>query len=549
MKRLSIFVVLGIILSQSLAQVPQKFSYQAAIRYNDGTTIANEDVDIKISLRKVALDGDIVYSENHVVSTNPQGIVSLSIGTGTILSGNFIEIPWNETIFIQVDFRLAEEKVDYTTLGVTQILSVPYALYAGNAIQGEGVNGQIATFDGDSWSGTRQVSLSNNTVEVLAMEGRNLDEPIFTVKNSNNEVVFAVYESGVTINIGEQTGGEKSNKAGFAIGGLTGPKTTNNYLTILPDSVRFNLVENSDQDPEKTNKAGFAIGGLTGGKELTHNYLTLKSDTVRFIISNPPSKTNKAGFAIGGLTGPKTEVIDLLSVNVDTTTIYTTLQATGDINVVGNLYTGGSLSTQVIYNGYSYQTVTIGEQTWFKENLRTLYYQSGTEQINPINDVFVYNLQEMSHPNVSNYGLLYSRFATVESAMGICPADWHVPNQQDWEQLFWWLGGETWYDNLDLVAIRMMEVGFWDAAPGTLTPNNLSGYSARPSGRGTKGIPNPTFSDIEQKAYIWSSGDGMGIPSGYIIISKLEGQGIVQVPVDDLTGNELLPVRCVKNNW
>ena len=71
---------------------------------------------------------------------------------------------WNNEIFIQVDFKLADEQEEYVTLGISQILAVPYSLYAGNAIQGEGIEGSITTFDGDNWVSTNQVNLSTNTV-------------------------------------------------------------------------------------------------------------------------------------------------------------------------------------------------------------------------------------------------------------------------------------------------------------------------------------------------------------------------------------------------
>jgi uncharacterized protein (TIGR02145 family) len=504
MKKITLFLLLGVFLWQSFAQVPQKFSYQAAIRNGEGIAIANEDVDIKISLRKLTTDGEIVYSENHLVTTSPQGIVSLSVGAGNLLAGDFLLIPWNNEIYIQVDFRLADEKGEYVTLGISQILAVPYSLYAGNAIQGEGVEGFIAAYDGANWASTNQINLSVNSVEIKAMDDRDQEEPIFKVLNSNNEIVFAVYESGVKINIAEEPNSGKGNKGGFAIGGLTGMKETTettDYLTILPDSVRFNIIENNEQ-----------------------------------------GKGNKGGFAIGGLTGQKYTPVDLLSVNIDTTTIYTTLQATGNVDILGNIYTGGTISTQVTYNGYTYQTIQIGSQTWFKENLQTLNYHDG-EPINPLNEVFDYELEPANRPV---HGLLYAQ-SVIMSANGLCPIGWHVPNMGDWDILFNWLGGEMWFENYDLIAIRLMEVGSWDEAPGDLTPNNISGFSARPGGRGALDIPDPIFFDINQKAFFWTSGDGIGTFAYAYEISKNSGTSIV--PISEVSGNELFYVRCIKDNY
>ena len=74
--------MLGSMLLQRLCSSTPKFSYQAVIRNSEGTVSTNEDVDIKISLRKLTTDGEIVYSENHLITTSPQGVVSLSVGAG-----------------------------------------------------------------------------------------------------------------------------------------------------------------------------------------------------------------------------------------------------------------------------------------------------------------------------------------------------------------------------------------------------------------------------------------------------------------------------------
>jgi len=622
MKKFTLFLLLGVFLWQSFAQVPQKFSYQAAIRNSEGIAIANKDVDIKISLRKLTTDGEIVYSENHLITTSPLGIVSLSVGAGNLLAGDFLQIPWNNEIFIQVDFRLADEKGEYVTLGISQILSVPYSLYAGNAIQGEGVEGFITAFDGANWVSTNQINLSDNSVEIKAMDDRNQEEPIFKVLNSNNEIVFAVYEQGVRIYVdGDPDDKAKGNRSGFAIGGLTGFKADEDekdYFSVSRERTRvlfddegkgnrsgfaiggltgfkadedekdyFSVSRGYTQvlfdDEAKGNRSGFAIGGLTGFKaeEDEKDYFSVSRERTRVlfddegkgnrsgfaiggltglkanddekdyfnvsrkrtrVLFDDESKGNRSGFAIGGLTGFKSDPTDLLTVNFDTTTIYTTLQATGNVDILGNIYTGGTISTQVTYNGYTYQTIKIGGQTWFKENLQTLTYQDGNP-INPLNEVFDYELEPTNRPV---HGLLYAQ-SVVMSPMGLCPIGWHVPSMTDWDELFSWLGGTNWMDNYDLVAIRLMEVGSWDEAPGDLTPNNISGFSARPDGRGVLDIPDPTFSDIDQKAYFWTSGDGIGTFAYAYEISKTSGESII--PISNVSGDELFYVRCIKDNY
>ena len=111
-----------------LAQVPQSFKYQAALRDNSGVVISNQTVDIKITISNSI---DPLYVEGHSCSTNDYGLVSLDIGMGTELSGVFEEILWAyDEYFLQVEVNTGE---GYINMGKTQLLSVPFALHSGSA--------------------------------------------------------------------------------------------------------------------------------------------------------------------------------------------------------------------------------------------------------------------------------------------------------------------------------------------------------------------------------------------------------------------------------
>ena len=76
------------------AQVPQQISYQSVIRDGNNKVIATSPVGIKISLLQGTATGPTVYVETHSKTTNTNGLVSLEIGTGTVLSGSFASIDW-----------------------------------------------------------------------------------------------------------------------------------------------------------------------------------------------------------------------------------------------------------------------------------------------------------------------------------------------------------------------------------------------------------------------------------------------------------------------
>ena len=128
---LSIIVLLAVVTSQ--AQVPQAFSYQAVIRNTSNALVANQLVNERISLVKDSATGTVVYSELQSVKTNANGLVSLQIGTGSVLSGSFSSINWaTGTYFIKTETDPTGGS-KYTISNTTQLLSVPYALQAGSA--------------------------------------------------------------------------------------------------------------------------------------------------------------------------------------------------------------------------------------------------------------------------------------------------------------------------------------------------------------------------------------------------------------------------------
>jgi hypothetical protein len=116
-----------------LAQSPQKFSYQSVIRNAGNQLVANQQVGIKISILQGSADGTTVYSETHNPITNTNGLATLEIGGGTLLSGNFANINWaNGPYFVKTETDLNGGS-NYTITNSQQLLSVPYALYAANA--------------------------------------------------------------------------------------------------------------------------------------------------------------------------------------------------------------------------------------------------------------------------------------------------------------------------------------------------------------------------------------------------------------------------------
>jgi trimeric autotransporter adhesin len=115
-----------------VAQTPQKMSYQAVVRNVSGALVTNHAVGIKISILQGSPAGTVVYAEtyNPVPVTNANGLVSLEIGNGAPVTGTFGGINWSAgPYYVRVESDTSGG-TSYTVTGVSQLLSVPYALYA-----------------------------------------------------------------------------------------------------------------------------------------------------------------------------------------------------------------------------------------------------------------------------------------------------------------------------------------------------------------------------------------------------------------------------------
>jgi Collagen triple helix repeat (20 copies) len=131
-----IVIILLCSIQLSYAQAPQKMSFQAVIRNANNALISKTAIGIKISVLQNSASGATVYSERHSTTTNTNGLATLQIGGGSLLSGNFNNINWaNGPYFIKTETD-PTGGTNYTIVGSSQLMSVPYALFAASGTQG-----------------------------------------------------------------------------------------------------------------------------------------------------------------------------------------------------------------------------------------------------------------------------------------------------------------------------------------------------------------------------------------------------------------------------
>ena len=132
--RLLLLLVAMICFENVAAQAPQKMSYQAMIRDAAGTLVTNRPIGIRVSILSGSVSGNAVYVETHSTSTNPNGLMTIEIGGGTS-SLSLSNVNWGAGPFFIKTETDPNGGSNYTIIGTSQLLSVPYALYAENSKQ------------------------------------------------------------------------------------------------------------------------------------------------------------------------------------------------------------------------------------------------------------------------------------------------------------------------------------------------------------------------------------------------------------------------------
>jgi hypothetical protein len=281
MKKVILFTGMALCaLTLAFAQSPTGFNFQAVARDADGNALTNQPIIVQAGILSGSEDGELVWQENHEVSTNELGIFNLVIcGDNELKSGGSAtgvdEIAWaSAPHFLSLSVDPGTGSVQ---LPAQQLMSVPYSL----------VSSSIVT-----------------PLSELSIQPANPVEPgqpLFEVKRKDGYPVFAVYEDGVWVYTDTLESG-KGAKGGFAVGGYKRTKGSGDeYMRVTPDSIRFYV--NQDQDPSKGSKGGFAVGGYgRKAKGITGDeFLHVSADSVRIYIDNDPQvKGAKGGFAVGG---------------------------------------------------------------------------------------------------------------------------------------------------------------------------------------------------------------------------------------------------------
>lgn len=243
-------LIIGLLICTiTFGQTPEKMSYQAVLRNASNTLVANQKVSMQISILKGVTP---VYVETQLPTTNSNGLVSLEIGSGTIVSGNFSSINWTGgTYFIKTETDVTGGS-SYTITGTSQLLSVPYALHsktadsvAGNTylnadstveltgVISNGINNLISSNGTISWTGTE-----GNLYSIVLSENSRLQNPSAPIKGATYMFLINQNATGTWIlSYGDQFLFPDGNAPVIDLSG-----NSKNLMTTIFDGTKFLVV-------------------------------------------------------------------------------------------------------------------------------------------------------------------------------------------------------------------------------------------------------------------------------------------------------------------
>ena len=276
MKKITIklMAAIALLFTTAAATMAQgSFAYQAVIRTADGKVVSNQKVGMRFTLLS---EGTAYYSEVQTPTTNEYGNISVMIGSGTKESGDFMNVPWssmNIMLKIEVD---AKGGTNYIELGQTQLLSVPYAMYAQSA-------GKIEA--------TQKTSSAT--------------EPIFEVKDKDGNLVFAVFPDGVKVYV-DDTDAAKAKRSGFVVTGRSATKEGENadYFAVNAEGTQVYV---DDEASDKAKRSGFVVTGRSATKDgESADYLAVNGKGTQVYVDDPTEdKAKRSGFVVTGRTATK----------------------------------------------------------------------------------------------------------------------------------------------------------------------------------------------------------------------------------------------------
>ena len=492
---------------------PNAFNYSAVARDGAGSLVTNQAIALQMSVLQSTAVGSLVYQETHNVSTDDYGLFNLIIGSGAIQQGAFSSINWaGDSYYLKIEMDITGS-TNYTNMGTTQFLSVPYAMHS-------------KTADSVSNPDYQSLSISNDTL-FLTNGGYVILSPTSLGAGPGPNAPLASVTTNSVSNITSYTA-------------LCGGNITSDGGTAV---VERGVCWNTSTSPTINDSRTYDFGGGTGSFDI--NFSGLQVNTTYYVRA---FAVNNTGITYGNeLSFTTTALNGAIGANLLPDNGYCSNDTISISSCNGQ--------TSLTYNGHDYDLVEIGGQCWFKENLQTTTFRNGSSifkadssilysatalsygyfdiNCNPIGNNRIYGIIDSSFfnfygltssnysggnisltntftsayswpnfdssLNANNYGALYNYYA-VSDANELCPTGWHIPTDCEWmylentlgltaveQQNYFNTSSSSGYYNTPTQTRgsnkggMLKSINNWNA-PNTWATNN-SGFSALPAGR------------------------------------------------------------------
>jgi uncharacterized protein (TIGR02145 family) len=332
----SIKIITVLICTISLLQINAQYlgnsSYQIVLRNEKNQLIAKESVDLKITILNATI---IKYEEVHSVTTNINGLASITLGKGMVIYGGLENINLsNGAFFVKSEYKRKNETT-YKTIETNQLMSVPNTIYASNGIPTGATNGQILTFcEGKpQWRDYGQCQCPTNLIIKKCPTNLDEDKKLLIGLNSEDEMLSFTIE-------------------------IANDKCEDKDWTIWPDTRDMKLISTTDSN--LIAKGGY---GKYGNKTFyLQGIPTVKGKDSTSFIFKIKELTCKATFAVidpENLTKPGNGVTDKF--------------------------------------GNKYKTIIVGKDEWMAENLIVSKYTNDSEFPEHINAFIIDTLTKFDN--------------------------------------------------------------------------------------------------------------------------------------------------------
>jgi len=462
-KRFTILVLILLNVGMWAQSPPQKMSYQAILRGSNNALITSTMVGMQISILQVDAMGNSapVYVETQTPTTNINGLVSLEVGTGTVVSGTFSTIDWaNGPFYIKIETDPAGG-TSYSITGMSQLLSVPYALYAGTS--GSGGSGNYWELNGNSNTlddGTYFIGTTTNipfNIKVNNQKAGRIDQLLFntffgyqsgnantTGKNNTANGYWSLFNN--TTGFNNTAKGFQalySNTTGFnnAANGVNAlySNTTGSYNTANGLQALYSNTTGS-YNTALGNQADVSTGALTNATAIGSGAIVDASNTIQLGNSSVTAVKTTGAITAGTVTYPNAIGASgqVLTVPVSGGNAFwaTPASGSGSTHAIGDSYGGGIVF--YVYDGGQHGLIASptmqGQFTW--NNGQHRYTGSTGDGLNAgaMNTALIVAMQLNDNPT-GNFGAkAVADYSVTDN--GITYGDWYLPSKYELELMY-----------------------------------------------------------------------------------------------------------------